>query len=171
VANRQAGPAEGLTGELVVAGLSRPGAAGLVSVEEAGVDVAGLREEAAAIRVHLEERAGDRAVGKISRAQMLKGHRGGHRPGWRRPAPGWTARPNVPALLAAGNAAAAWAGLGISRKRAVINTLMPATLHCPGKGARRAFDPATVRVTRDQPDPAWPRPARPVPQACPAGLL
>lgn len=48
---RQAEPVETFVEKLVVARLSRPDAADLVSVEEAGVDVAGLREEAAAIRM------------------------------------------------------------------------------------------------------------------------
>ena len=57
-------------------------------------------------------------------------------------------------LVAAENAAVLWAGLDISRKRAVIKTLMSVTLHSPGKGPRRAFDPATVQVAWNQPDPA-----------------
>ena len=57
-------------------------------------------------------------------------------------------------LVAAENAAAVWAGLDISRKRAVIKTLMSVTLYSPGKGARRAFDPATVQVAWNQPDAA-----------------
>ena len=61
---------------------------------------------------------------------------------------GGAARENVLApLVAAENAAAVWAGLDISRKRAVIKTLMTVTLHSPGRGARRPFDPATVTVT------------------------
>ena len=63
--------------KLVVARLSRPDAADLVSVQEAGVDVAALREEAAAIRATLEEMASDRALGKITRAQMLKATQAG----------------------------------------------------------------------------------------------
>jgi hypothetical protein len=47
-----------------------------------------------------------------------------------------------------------WARLDISRKRAVIKTLMSVTLCSPGKGPRRAFDPATVEVAWNQPDPA-----------------
>jgi hypothetical protein len=58
--------------KLVVARLSRPDAADLVTAEDSGVDVAALREEATAIRVNLEEMASDRALGKITRAQMLK---------------------------------------------------------------------------------------------------
>jgi hypothetical protein len=65
------------------------------------------------------------------------------------------ARENVLApLVAAENAAAAWAGLDISRKRAVVKTLMSVTLYSPGRGAPRAFDPATVQVTWNQPDTA-----------------
>jgi hypothetical protein len=65
------------------------------------------------------------------------------------------ARENVLApLVAAENAAAVWAGLDISRKRAAIKTLMSVTLHSPGRGPRRAFDPATVRVAWNQPDAA-----------------
>jgi hypothetical protein len=47
-----------------------------------------------------------------------------------------------------------WTGLDISRKRAVIKTLMSVTLYSPGRGAPRPFDPATVQVTWNQPDPA-----------------
>jgi site-specific DNA recombinase len=153
---RQAGPVEEFVEKLVVARLSRPDAADLVSVQDSGVDVAGLREEAAAIRTNLEEMAGDCALGRISRAQMLKATQAGNA---RLEAIGAeldsAARENVLApLVAAENAAATWAGLDISRKRAVIKTLMSVTLSSPGKGARRAFDPATVQVTWNQPDSA-----------------
>jgi hypothetical protein len=36
----------------------------------------------------------------------------------------------------------------------VIKTLISVTLHFPGKGAPRAFDPATVQVAWNQPDAA-----------------
>jgi hypothetical protein len=55
-------------------------------------------------------------------------------------------------LVAAENAAAMWADLDLSRKRAVIKTLMSVALRSPGRGARRPFDPATVEVTWKQPD-------------------
>jgi hypothetical protein len=57
-------------------------------------------------------------------------------------------------LVVAQNVAAAWAELDISRKRAAIKTLMTITLHSPGKGARREFDPATVTVDWKRPDAA-----------------
>jgi site-specific DNA recombinase len=153
---RQAEPVETFIEKLVVARLSRPDAADLVTAEDSGVDVAALREEATAIRVNLEEMASDRALGKITRAQMLKATEAGTA---RLEAIGAelesAARENVLApLVAAENAAAMWAGLDISRKRAVIKTLMSVTLHSPGKGARRAFDPATVQVAWNQPDAA-----------------
>jgi hypothetical protein len=142
--------------KLAVARLSRADAADLVTVEESGVDVAALREEAAAIRVNLEEMASDRALGRITRAQMLKATEAGTA---RLAAIGaeldGAARENVLApLVAAENAAAVWEGLDISRKRSVIKTLMTVTLYSPGKGARREFDPATVRVAWKQPGTA-----------------
>jgi hypothetical protein len=45
-----------------------------------------------------------------------------------------------------------WESLDLSRKRAIIKTLMSITLLSPGKGARRAFDPATVQITWHQQD-------------------
>jgi len=57
-------------------------------------------------------------------------------------------------LVAAENAAGVWEMLDISRKRAVIKTLMAVTLHSPGRGPRRPFDPTTVQVTWKKPDAA-----------------
>ena len=153
---RQAGPVEMFIEKLVVARLSRPDAADLVTAEDSGVDVAALREEATAIRVNLEEMASDRALGKITRAQMLKATEvGTTRLDQIGAELDTAARENVLApLVAAENAAAAWAGLDISRKRAVVKTLMSVTLYSPGRGAPRAFDPATVQVTWNQPDTA-----------------
>ncbi len=109
-----------------------------------------------AIRVNLEEMAADRALGKITRAQMLKATEAGTT---RLEAIGaeldGAARENVLApLVAAENAAAVWEGLDISRKRMVIKTLMTVTLHSPGRGAPRPFDPATVQVAWKQPGAA-----------------
>ena len=128
-----------------------------MAVPESGPDVAGLREEAAAIRRNLEEMAADRALGLITRPQLLAAT---GRANIRLDEIGaeleHAARENVLApLVAAENAAAVWADAGpVSRKRAVIKTLMSVTLHSPGRGARRPFDPATVTVTWRQPDAA-----------------
>jgi site-specific DNA recombinase len=151
---RQAVPVEEFITKLVVGRLSRVDAADLVAVPENGPDVVALREEAAAIRRNLEEMAGDRALGLITRPQMLAAT---GRANVRLEEIGaeleHAARENVLApLVAAENAAAVWADLDISRQRAVIKTLMAITLHSPGRGARRPFDPATVTVTWQQPD-------------------
>ena len=153
---RQAVPVEELITRLVVGRLSRADAADLVAVPENGPDVVALREEAAAIRRNLEEMAADRALGLITRPQMLAAT---ERANLRLEEIGTelehAARENVLApLVAAENAADLWETLDISRKRAVIKTLMSITLHSPGRGARRGFDPATVKVAWRQPDAA-----------------
>jgi site-specific DNA recombinase len=151
---RQAAPVESFITKLLIARLSRPDAADLVAVPEDAPDVGALREEAAAIRRILEELAADRAVGVISRAQMIAGtERANARLASIAAELEDAARENVLApLVAAGNAVAAWDDLDLSRKRAVIGTLMTITLQSPGRGARGAFDPATVQVTWRQPD-------------------
>ena len=64
-------PVEEFIDKLVIGRLSRADAADLVAVPESGPDVAALREEAAAIRRNLEEMAADRALGLITRPQLL----------------------------------------------------------------------------------------------------
>ncbi|HTT55232.1 MAG TPA: recombinase family protein [Streptosporangiaceae bacterium] len=153
---RQAAVVEDFIERTVIARLSRADAADLVAAPERGVDVAGLREEAAAIRANLEEMAADRAVGLLTRAQMLAAtQRGNARLEEIAAELADAARESVLApLLGAESAAAVWESLDLARKRAVIKTLMTITLRSPGRGARRAFDPATVQVTwrQDEPD-------------------
>jgi hypothetical protein len=146
---RQAAPVETFIKKLVIARLSRPDAVDLIAVPEGGPDVGALREEATAIRRNLEELAADRAVNLITRAQMLAAT---NRANLRLSEIGTelehAARENVlTPLVAAGNAASVWEDLDLSRKRAVLRTLMTITLLSPGRGARRAFDPDTVQVT------------------------
>jgi hypothetical protein len=153
---RKAAEVDEFIEKLVVGRLSRADAADLVAVPENGPDVAGLREEAAAIRRNLEEMAADRALGLITRPQMLAAT---GRANIRLEEIGTelehAARENVLApLVAAENAAEVWEMLDLSRKRAVIKTLMAVTLHSPGRGARRPFDPATVTITWRQPEAA-----------------
>ena len=134
---RQAEPVEEFIEKLVIERLSRADAADLVAVQEGGPDVVALREEAAAIRRNLEEMAADRALGLITRPQLLAAT---GRANIRLDEIGTeldhAARENVLApLVAAQNAAAVWADLDLSRQRAVIKTLMTVTLHSPGRGA------------------------------------
>ena len=151
---RRAAPVEDFIRRAVIARLSSPDAAGLLEPPAGGPDVAGLREEATAIRASLEEMAADRALGLITRAQMLAAtQRGNTRLGEIEAALADAARENVLApLVANGSAASVWAGLDLARKRAVIKTLMSITLHSPGKGTRRDFDPATVQISWCQPE-------------------
>jgi DNA invertase Pin-like site-specific DNA recombinase len=151
---RVAAPVEEFVTALVLALLSRPDAAGLLVTPDGGPDVAGLREEAAAIRGRLEEMAADRADGLVTRAQLVAATgRGNGRLAQIGVELEEAARENVlTPLVAATNAAAVWAGLDLSRKRAVIRTLMTVTVLSPGKGSRRAFDPATVQITWHQPE-------------------
>jgi len=113
------------------------------------VDVTGLRQEAAAIRANLEEMAADRALGRISRAQMLAATgQGNARLAEIADELAEAARESVLApLIAAENAAEVWGALDLARQRAIIKTLMTITVRSPGKGARRGFDPATVQIT------------------------
>ena len=133
---RQAEPVERFIEKLVIGRLSRADAADLVADSEGGPDVVGLREEAAAIRRNLEEMAADRALGLITRPQLLAAT---GRANIRLEEIGaeleHAARENVLApLVAAENAAAVWEDAGPSRKRAVIKTLMAhhAALAGPG---------------------------------------
>jgi site-specific DNA recombinase len=149
---RQAVPVEVFIERMVIARLSRPDAAELMAAPDSGVDVAGLRAEAAAIRRNLEEMAVDRVLNRITGAQMIAAtEEGNNRLAGIGDELAEAARESVLApLIAAENAAEVWESLDLSRKRAVIKTLMSVTLLSPGKGARRAFDPATVRITWHQ---------------------
>ena len=153
---RQAEPVEEFITKLVTGRLARADAANLVAVPDSGPDVVALREEATAIRKNLEEMAADRALGLITRPEMLAAT---GRANLRLDEIGaeleTAARENVLApLVAAENAAAVWETLDLSRQRAIIKTLMGITLRSPGRGARRPFDPATITVTWKQPGTA-----------------
>jgi site-specific DNA recombinase len=145
---RQAGPVDAFITRLVIARMSRDDAASLVTNPSTGTDVAALREEAAAIRTNLEEMSADRALGLITRAQLLAATgRGTARLAQISDLITDAARENVLTdLAAAQDVTAAWDAMDSSRQRAVIQTLMTITLHSPGRGARRDFDPATVGI-------------------------
>ena len=152
---RQAGPVDAFITRLVIARMSRDDAASLV-VPDSGIDLAALREESAAIRTNLEEMSADRALGLITRAQLLAATgRGTARLAQIGDLIADAARENVlTALAAAQDVTAAWDAMDSSRQRAVITTLMTITLHSPGRGARRDFDAATVTVRWTSPPTA-----------------
>ena len=68
---RQAAPVEDFIERIVIARTVRADPADLVGRPEREVDVAGLREKAAAVHANLEEMAADQALGLLTRAQML----------------------------------------------------------------------------------------------------
>ena len=153
---RQASPVDEFITRLVIARMSRDAAADLIADPDSGMDVAALREEAAAIRTNLEEMSADRALGLITRAQLLAATgRGTARLAQIGDLIADAARENVlTALAAAQDVTAAWDAMDSSRQRAVITTLMTITLHSPGRGARRDFDAATVTVRWTSPPTA-----------------
>ena len=121
----------------VLEALSRAELADLVTPPP-HVDTAGLRAQAAAIRANLDELGADRALGHISRTQMLAAtERGNARLAEIAAELAETAGKGALAPFARGQAAeAVWAGLDLSRRREVIRALAPVILHPAGRGAR-----------------------------------
>jgi hypothetical protein len=111
------------------------------------VDTAGLRAQAAAIRANLTEMAEDRAVGLISRSQLLEGtERGNARLAEIAAELAEAAGAGALAPFARGQAAKEiWDGLDLSRRREVIRALSTVTLLPAGRGARE-FDARKVRI-------------------------
>ncbi len=111
------------------------------------VDTAGLRAEAAAIRRNLDELAADRALGLVSRSQMIAATgRGNAR--LAEIGAGLAEATGKGALVpfTRGQAAAeVWDSLDLSRRREVIRALGTVTLHPAGRGARE-FDARKVRI-------------------------
>ena len=142
----QAEPVNACVEEVVVDALSSREVADLVTPPP-HADTAGLRAGAAAIRRNLDELAADRALGLVSRSQMIAAtERGNAR----------LAQIGAELAAAAGKGAlvpftrgqaaeAVWADLDLSRRREVIRALATVTLLPAGRGARE-FDVRKVRV-------------------------
>jgi site-specific DNA recombinase len=133
---------------VICARLARADAADLVaSVERSDIDVVALQEEALGIRGNLDELAADRALGLVSRSQMIAAtERGEDRLKVISDRLADAARESVFAdLIGSGDVCAVWKRLDLSRKRAILSVLMTVTLHPAGRGAR-VFDPETVQV-------------------------
>jgi hypothetical protein len=126
--------------------LSRPDAAALL-VDHKKPDVDALRTEAVAIRQRLDALANDFADGSLTASQLRTA----------------TARARarlsdvesqmadagrvdiLGPLVAAEDVSAAWEGLSVARRRAVIDTLATVRLHPVGRGVR-TFRPETVGI-------------------------
>jgi site-specific DNA recombinase len=132
--------------ESVISGVLAEHAADLVTPQRP--DLAPLRTEAAAIRANLDEMAADRALGLMSRSQMIAAtQRGNARLDAIAAQLAEAASESVLAPFAAAqNARAVWDGLDLPRQRRVIAALCTVTLHPAGQGAR-TFNPDTVQIT------------------------
>ncbi len=143
--SRGAEPVDDFVTRLVVARLSAPDAADLLSTET--VDVAALREESSALRVRLTELADLFADGAITAAQLA---RGTDRARTRLEVieQEMAAAGGVSVLgdlITAEDVQAAWDRLDLDRRRAVVEALMAITLLPPGRG-NRVFRPETVQI-------------------------
>ena len=134
--------------EAVITGrLDRDDIADLLAPPSPVTDTAALHREAAAIRRNLDELAADRALGLVSRSQMITAtERGNARLAEITTALAASAPGSALAPFAAGKRAAeVWKGLDRARRRAVIDALAEVIIRPAGRGARR-FDPDTVEI-------------------------
>ena len=166
---RQAGPVEDFIQKLVIARLSRADAADLVAIPEGGPDVGALREESAAIRTNMEEMAADRALGLITRAQMLAAtERANMRLGEIESELEHAARENVLApLIAAENAAAVWEDLGPVPQARCDQDADDDHVLSPGRGSAAPSTPPRSRSPGDSRASRSLRRTVPAPQVSP----
>lgn len=143
---RAAEPIEAYVSEVVVARLSRPDAAELLTDGKAP-DVIGLREQATALRTRLDALSVDYADGLITRDQMRAGtERLRARLAETEAAMSDVGRVStLGPLVQAEDVAVAWAELATDQRRAVIDLLLEATVHPVGRGVR-TFRPASVGI-------------------------
>ena len=136
------GPVDEHVTAVIVERLARPDLADVVTPRRP--DMGPLHTEAASIRANLDELAADRALGLISRAQMIAATQRGNARLAEITARLSAAESSALAPFTAGESARkVWDRLDGSRRRAVIAALCTVTLHPAGRGAR-VFDPGTV---------------------------
>ena len=138
---------------VILARLSRSDVAELITPPRVSVDTVALRREAASIRANLDEMAADRALGMITRTQMLKAtERGNQRLTEIGAALAESVSDSALAPFAGDQPAAeVWEGFDRARKRAAIDALCRVVIYPAGRGAR-VFDRTTVRIEWKQPD-------------------
>jgi site-specific DNA recombinase len=143
---RLAGVVDDYVTELVIERLSRPDAADLL-IDHDRPDVEALRGQARALRARLEELGEEFAAGELPAAQLRRiNERIATQLSEIETELADAGRVSVlGGLVGIADARAAWEGLDLDRRRAVIDTLMRITLFSPGRGAR-VFDPDTVSI-------------------------
>lgn len=132
---------------LIVARLSRPDAADLFITPAPEVDVAGLRAEADAIRVRLNEMAEDRVNGLITKAQMLTATAKGNArlADIEQTLQAAIVETPLSPLIGANDVQAVWDELPLSHQRLVVDALMTVTILPAGRHGR-GFNPDTVAI-------------------------
>lgn len=144
---RQAAETDAFIEAVVVERLSRPDAVSLLVVET-DVDIAALHEEARVLRARQEALALEAAAGELTVAQMRVVNRSLS-----------TRVADVEAQIASASQTSAlaelvghddvqarWNALSITRKRAIVDTLMTVTVLPVGRGAGRTFDPSSIEI-------------------------
>jgi len=144
---RMAAPVDDYVSQVIVARLSRPDAHNLLEKPRT-VDTGALSLEAAGLRARMDALAVDFADGSLTASQL--------RTATTRMRDRLTeieakladaGRVDVLGeLIGTGDAAAAWDGLPLERRREVLRTLADVTLHPVGRGTR-TFRPETVTIT------------------------
>jgi site-specific DNA recombinase len=132
---------------VVIARLARPDAAELFARPDRSEEVGKLREEETALRTRLDGLGEAYALGEIDRRQLSAGTKR-LRARLEEITDTLAAAVSTPAvgeIVTADDVRAAWEGLDLDRKRAVIDTLMTIKVHPPGRGAR-SFDESTVEI-------------------------
>jgi site-specific DNA recombinase len=144
---RQAAETDRFVEAVVVERLSRPDAVSLLA-QESQVDLSALHEEARVLRARQEALALEAAAGELTIAQMRVVNRS------------LTAKlAEVEAQIASAaqtsalaelvghaDVRARWDALSVTRKRAIVDTLMTVTVLPVGRGAGRTFDPASIAI-------------------------
>jgi DNA invertase Pin-like site-specific DNA recombinase len=143
---RKAEPVEEFVSAVMIERLSRPDAAALL-VDHKKPDVDALRTQAVAIRQRLDALANDFADGSLTASQLRTAtSRARARLSDVESQMADAGRVDVLGpLVGAQDVCAAWDGLSVARRRAVIDTLATVRLHPVGRGSR-TFRPETVEI-------------------------
>lgn len=133
---------------LVVARLSQPDAVNLIKAAAPGIDVPALRLEAAAQRERLQEAAQLFADGTIQAGQLATITRAteGRIEALEAQLAMAAQGSALAGLVGSSDVRGEWAGLDISRQRAIVRELFERIVVEPVKRGARVFDPASVTV-------------------------
>jgi len=143
---RAAIPVDELVAETLIARLERPDAAGLIPDAGHGIDLAGLRRDAASLRELLDEQARLHARGLIDARQLTAGSAElrGRLQQAEADLAGAAATSPVAGIAGRADARRVWDGLDLGRRRALVRALAEVTIHPARPG--RGFKPESVDI-------------------------